>query len=109
MPYFLTEDGMAEHLDSISDRAEIQARDAAGARWFGTLAGAVIHGGVAATAFDKPVRVEPLYDGAEALAQGSVAGLTPVGLAAHYRVVAMEGALLHPPRTPSDLPGAAGS
>lgn len=106
MPFFVNKDGTAEFLDWKADKAEFEKRAKTGAPWFPTLAGAVIHGGVTAAAFDRAVRAEPLYDGTEALAQGSVCGLTPIGVAATYRVVALDGALLHPPRAPADLPRA---
>lgn len=70
--------------------------------WFGSLAGAVLHGGVQATAFDKALRAEPVYDGVKALAAGLGALPEPIGVVSDYRVVVLDGELQHPPLHPSE-------
>ncbi len=104
MPYYPTGDGGCLVLDWTTDKAEISNRNARGEVWYGTLAGAVVHSGVQATAFDKPLRAEPVYNAKEALERPLGAPLPdPVGLVSSYRVCAWEGALVHPPRAPQDL------
>ena len=96
MPFITLPDGTATEVDWDLDSAFIARAKAAG----GTLAGAVIHSGVQATAFDKPVKVTPLYDGLKALEQGNIKGLTPVAEMSDYRICARDGALVHPPAVP---------
>lgn len=97
-------DGTATEVDWRRDAALIARAQNAGGVLFGTLAGAVVHGGVAASAFDQPLKATPLYDGVTAMAQGSVVGLSPVAVMAEYRICAFDGQLLHPARSPEDLP-----
>lgn len=73
---------------------------------FGSLGQAAVHGGVCVSVFDRPVKAEPLYDGAEALRAGSVKDLDPVGVRAEYRVAVLDGQVLQPPAHPEDLPPA---
>lgn len=66
------------------------------------LGNAVLYHGVQASVFSRPLKAEPLYDGTEALAAGSVSGLTPLGMAAEYSVCILDGELHHPPLWPSE-------
>lgn len=68
----------------------------------GTLAGAVLYGGVSATAFDRELRAEPVYDGAQALEAGLRSLPEPIGVVSDYRVVVFDGELRHPPLHPSE-------
>lgn len=72
---------------------------------YGTLAGCVIHEGVLASAFERPVRAVDTWNGAEVARNGfSVAGLPPTGRRADYRIVATpQDGLIVPARAPSDL------
>lgn len=107
MPFFVTPSGQAEELDWTIDAREIDCRIAAGETCYATLGGAVLHGGVQATAFDRALRAVDLFDGKEALAAGSTAGLVPVGQRSDYRVAVHEGCLHHPPLWPSAISRAA--
>jgi hypothetical protein len=82
---------------------EIENLERQGRKFYGTLAGLVIHEGVQASAFDKPLVSENVYDGKQALAAGHVTGLTPVGQVSHYKVVAIPGHFFHPPRHKTDV------
>lgn len=102
MPFFLHPDGNCFYLDWVKDRKEISDRIEKGDRYFGTLGGAILHGGVEATSFDQPIKAEPVYDTAAALARPAGAPLgKPVGTRAHYRIDVHQGRLHHPPLWPS--------
>lgn len=104
MPYFVMPDGTCTELDWTADKAEISARSAAGETYYGTLAGAVLHGGVKASAFDRAVKSEPLYNALEALRRPVGAPLpSPVGHCASYRVIVLEGQFHHPGLAPGDI------
>lgn len=85
------------------DDAEADACIARGVPVFGTLVGCVLHAGVHATAFDRAVGSELLYDGRDGL-EAFAAGrpleeLTPIGRAPTHRIAATpEEGLIHPPR-----------
>ena len=100
-PQWMVKDGMAEAIPGYGDAAS--SLKAAGETVFPTLAGAILYGGVQASAFRHPIKAEPVYNGMEALNAGTVKGLTPVGVQASYKVEAIPGQLLHPPRWPGDL------
>ncbi|MFX4299991.1 hypothetical protein [Pseudosulfitobacter pseudonitzschiae] len=66
------------------------------------LGNAVLYNGVEASVFARPILAEPVYDGAKALAAGTVAGLPPVGVVATYKITVLDGELHHPPLWPSE-------
>lgn len=76
-----------------------------GSEAFWSLGEAAIHGGARISVLDRPVRAEPVYDGADALAAGpaGLSALDPVGFRSVYRVAVLDGAILQPPAWPSDL------
>ena len=91
----------------VTRKESIEALEKQGTTYYGTVAGCVLYAGVQACAFDKPVRAEDVYSGAEILANDfSLKGLRPVGRRASYKVVAMPGdkTVRHPPQHPSELP-----
>lgn len=71
---------------------------------FGSPAGCVLHAGVQASVFERPITREPYWDGRRIIANGwSTAGLDPDGYHATYKVVAIPGhPVFHPPLWPSD-------
>ena len=103
MPFFSNGDGSATHLDWVLDRSEILRRLENKETYFGTLAGAVLYGGVQATAFDKPLRAVKVYHGTEAMAAVFAHRPLPepVGLKSEYRVVVLDGQFYHPPLHPA--------
>jgi hypothetical protein len=107
MPFYPTGDGSCIVLDWKRDKAEITARNARGEAWFPTLGGAILYGGVQATAFDQPLKAEPVYNAQEALSRPLGTPLPdPVGVVSSYRVCVFNGELVHPPASPADLPTA---
>lgn len=87
---YLVLDGVATEIDTA---AEIDFAIDNGHVVYGTLAGAVHHGGAVATPFDGPVRVELLYNSAKALGIGTPDGrpiLEQVGSRATYKVIAAD-------------------
>ncbi|MDE4297148.1 hypothetical protein PXK56_18345 [Phaeobacter gallaeciensis] len=96
MPWFMNGDGSATEVQfdtpEFDERAEKE-------RWYGTLAGAVIHEGVMATAFDRAIIADPLYDGAAWLEGQKI----EVGIASTYRIVATPGVQFHPSLSPTDF------
>lgn len=101
----VNEDGTATAVDDWSLK-QIDRHLAIGGQVYATLGGAVLYSNVKASAFDHPMRAEPVYDGASALAALEKAQTLPkpVGLIASYRVSVYEGAHLCPARHPHDLP-----
>lgn len=89
--YMIEADGTARMLS----RQETDVALGLGLPVFGTLSGAVIHGAVAATAFERPALVEEVMSGRSWLASQS---FTPEGLTLSVRICAEDGRLIHPPR-----------
>jgi hypothetical protein len=107
MPFFPHGDGSAQYLDWIDDKDEITRRIKNKETYFGTLAGAVLYGGVEATAFDQPIEAVEVYNGTEAL-EAIFARQPlpkPVGLQSEYRIVVLDGRFHHPPISPPSVTG----
>jgi hypothetical protein len=97
--------GMAK---PITDRAEIARLEKLGIPLYSSLAGCVLYSGVQASAFDKPLRSEPVWNGQAVLANGfSTKGIAPCGTRANYRIVALPGDTK--PRHPAQWPPVQGA
>jgi hypothetical protein len=78
--YHSNGDGSASvHFDSPAIRARVDSES----DWYGSVEGAIKHGGVVATAFIK--RTEPLYDAITWLKRNE---RLPVGVAEHTEITA---------------------
>jgi hypothetical protein len=93
MPW-VVKDGMAEWFDWDSDALDGTSQ------WYGTLAGAVAHAGVQATAFAHPCKAETLYDAHRALTERL---WVPVGVMLDYRIAAIPNRLVLPPCSAADI------
>lgn len=89
--YVIETDGTARMLSHQETHVALDL----GMPIFGTLAGAVIHGGVAATAFDRPAISEEVMSGRKWV---ELQAFRPEGLCLSLRVCAENGRLVHPPR-----------
>lgn len=103
MPWIVNDDLTATHVGYRDGGIALDLKPGDEHKpWFGTLAGAVLHGGVTATAFDRELRAEPVYDGVQALEAGLRKLPEPIGVVSDYRVVVFDGELRHPPLHPSE-------
>ena len=74
---------------ALLTRQEEEAAESAKQPLFGSLAGCVAYGGVQATAFEKPVSVEPVWNGEEVLNNGfKTQGLVPCGFRSSMMILA---------------------
>jgi hypothetical protein len=79
--WWLVVDGVAH---ARPDTAETRALvDAGKGQWFGSIEGAILHGGVRATAFER--KTEQLYDAAAWLHTGA---MVPAGFATTTQITA---------------------
>jgi hypothetical protein len=74
-----------------------------GESYWGTLLGAIQGGGVIASAFSHPMRVEALYDASEALTAHPGPLPSPVGVRANYRIVHTSGKTNYAGVWPADI------
>jgi len=105
-PFWVADPDMPGMAKPVHGRDELARLERLGVRFYGTLAGCVLYEGVQASAFDKPLRSEPVWDGRAVFANGiSTQGLAPCGVRPNYRVVALPGDTKprHPPQWPGSL------
>lgn len=102
-PFWVADPAMPGCAKPVSN-AELEAAVAAGLNIYGSFAGCVLYENVQACAFDRPISLEPTWNGARVLANGwSTTGLEPDGVRATYRVVATPGRPQYvPPLWPGD-------
>lgn len=98
---FFVEDGAAVWIEW--DSPEHKERVKLGMKYFSTLGGCALHGGVEVTVFDKPIKAEPVYNGFEAMAMYPNLP-EPTGVEAQYKIVVFDGEFFHPPVHFNDLP-----
>lgn len=93
MPWFINNDKTA--TCEPFDTPEYEMRVKLGENYYGTLAGAVIHEGVQASAFDSAIEAEPIFDAEIWFKTGEN---VHVGYVSDYRICATpERGLIHPP------------
>lgn len=107
-PVWVADPDMPGMAMPVTDLAELERLKAMGVATYGSPAGCVLYAGVQATAFDNPIRSEPVWNGQAFMDNGwTNRGLAPCGVRATYKIVATAGDT--EPRIPAQWPPEAGA